>query len=295
MPKDTTPNADPNAELPRTFQEATSDPGVANLQAIMSRVESLPPEYPTRPELRRPRLAHPCIYRLHIDLDGARPPIWRRLDVRADLTLDVVHQVIQAAFGWYDYHLHRFALGAGPFSPNAQLFLCPHDVEEADPADEGLPATEVHLDETMQEPGDVLRYIYDYGDSWHLTLRLEEVMPAADVEAACLVVPEMRNWRSKHNREVQAYPLLRFRESLQRLGLLRKHKGRLLLTRAGAAAQRDPALLWEHLAERLIPSRGKPYDLQATLLLLFYAATSPGQALSGRPIAAAALAADALR
>jgi hypothetical protein len=185
---DATPDAgrgaDAQAELLRQFREATADLGVTELQAlmsrIMSRVDPLPPAYPPRPELRRPRLDHRAVYRLRVDLNGARPPIWRRLDVRSDVTLDLVHQIIQAAFGWYDFHLHRFALGAGPFSPNAQLFLCPFDIEEAEPADEGLPAAEVHLDETMQQPDDVLRYIYDYGDSWHLTLRLEKVLPAAD-------------------------------------------------------------------------------------------------------------------
>lgn len=38
----------------------------------------------------------------------------------------------------------------------------------------------MRLDETLQDPGDVLRYVNDYGDSWELILRLEEVLPAAD-------------------------------------------------------------------------------------------------------------------
>ena len=29
------------------------------------------------------------------------------------------------------------------------------------------------LDETIQDPGDVLRYLYDYGDQWELRIRLE--------------------------------------------------------------------------------------------------------------------------
>jgi hypothetical protein len=85
----------------------------------------------------------------------------------------------------------------------------------------------------------------------------------------------MVNWIGKNNREINAGPLLEFRESLQSMGLLRKYKGRLLLTRAGAAAQRDPATLWCHLADRLIPEKAGEFETVTSLLLLAYAATSP--------------------
>ncbi len=51
-----------------------------------------------RPELRRPPQDEVAIYRIRVDLDHAEPPIWRRLDLRSDLPLDVVHQVLQVAF-----------------------------------------------------------------------------------------------------------------------------------------------------------------------------------------------------
>ncbi len=84
-----------------------------------------------RPDLRRPQLVEPARYRIRADLNHAKPPIWRRLDLRSDLPLDVVHQVLQVAFGWTDSHLHRFSLGGGPFDGHSQLFLCPYDVERA--------------------------------------------------------------------------------------------------------------------------------------------------------------------
>ncbi|MGH3447682.1 MAG: plasmid pRiA4b ORF-3 family protein, partial [Nocardioidaceae bacterium] len=129
-----------------------------------------------------------CIYRLRVDLDHARPPIWRRLDVRSDLTLDVVHEVLQTAFGWTDTHLHRFALGGSPFDVRSQVFLCPYDVEEEDEDEDGEAASDVRLDETLQGPGDRLRYVYDYGDAWELTLRLEEVRPSSDDSAIAVCV-----------------------------------------------------------------------------------------------------------
>jgi hypothetical protein len=92
----------------------------------------------------------------------------------------------------------------------------------------------------------------------------------ADVEAASLVVPAIGGWIGKKNRENHAAPLLDFRQSLQSMGLLRKYKGLLLLTRAGASAQRDPRHLWDVLAGKLIPIKDG-FDTDATLILLAYA------------------------
>lgn len=377
------------------------------------------------------------VYRIRVHLDDSDPTIWRRLDLRSNLTLDLVHQVLQVAFDWTDSHLHRFSLGGGAFDHHSQLFLCPYDVDNKewpDEDDDGLPAADTRLDETLSEPGDVLHYLYDYGDNWELTLRLEEVCaaetgcPAAvvvdgeraappedcghlvdsdslsqvladpaffdlgrvnggfdsayfvlreagiderlvelvhrltytpygddltvaaltligpqsldavdlpdnlrpynwfldrakdggialtsagylkpvDVGESSKVVPAMHDWIGKRYREIDCDPLLRFRQGVQSLGLLRKHKGTLLLTKAGTAAQRDPDRLWDHLAGRLIPKSDMTFETQATLLMLAFAAASTDSALpfekvaallteldwrhaDGRPVSAAAL------
>lgn len=63
------------------------------------------------------------------------------------------------------------------------------------------------------------------------------------------------------------------------MGLLRKHKGTLLLTKAGVAAQRDADRLWEHMAGRLTPKTDEKFDAQATMLMLTFAAASAGSSL----------------
>jgi hypothetical protein len=80
--------------------------------------------------------------------------------------------------------------------------------------------------------------------------------------------------------------LLAFRQSLQAIGLLRKQKGVLRLTRAGAAARRNPLALWRHLAERLILGKDGEFEHVATLLALFYAGTSASEALPLDDVAA---------
>lgn len=390
-------------ELLRQFESIISGAGLGDLEGlaeVLSLVVDRQSPGGRRPHLRRPPRNDLAIYRVRVDLEGARPPIWRRLDLRSDLHLDSVHRVLQASFDWLDYHLYRFSIGGGPFEPDSELFLCPFDIAEGE--DDGVPDSDVRLDEVIQDPGDVLDYVYDYGDSWELKIRLEEVLPPgdeppaavcidgrraappedcggltdehrlaevlddpahfdldqinqslrdpflvlrqlgvparlvematqlrmtdagddlvvrllglttpgaepsreektaalgafvwfldrageegfaltdagylkpADVEAACEVVPAMGTWIGKNNREINASPLLAFRESLQSLGLFRKYKGRLLRTRAGDRAAGDPDRLWDHLVGRLASGRSG-FDQDGRLLILVHAATS---------------------
>ena len=58
-----------------------------------------------------------------------------------------------------------------------------------------------------------------------------------DVEAASEVVPVVGDWIGKRNREDLTVPLLEFRQSLQQFGLLRKYKGKLLLTKLGTDSE----------------------------------------------------------
>ena len=51
------------------------------------------------------------LYRLKITLRRCKPPIWRRIVVRADMKLDRLHRVIQTTMGWLDCHLHQFVAG----------------------------------------------------------------------------------------------------------------------------------------------------------------------------------------
>jgi hypothetical protein len=53
------------------------------------------------------------------------------------------------------------------------------------------------------------------------------------------------------SRENQASPVVQLRESAQATGLVRRHRGRLVLTTDGSELRRDPAALWWHLAGEL--------------------------------------------
>src|SRR6202040_3341974 len=65
------------------------------------------------------------IYQIKVTLLGTSPPIWRRLLVPANLTLEQLHDVLQLAMGWEDCHMHDFRIGQQRFGtpdPMEQVF-----------------------------------------------------------------------------------------------------------------------------------------------------------------------------
>lgn len=50
------------------------------------------------------------VYQLKATIVETKPPVWRRVVVAEDITLSGLHDVLQAAFGWWDCHLHEFEI-----------------------------------------------------------------------------------------------------------------------------------------------------------------------------------------
>ncbi len=109
-------------------------------------------------------------FRVRLDLHGAKPPVWRRLELPGDLTLPRAHDVIQDAMGWTNSHLHRFRTGHDYRSPH---FVTHVDLEEDE---DGTLEDDVRLDQLVTEKGDELWYEYDFGDGWDHKLVVEEVL-----------------------------------------------------------------------------------------------------------------------
>ena len=47
---------------------------------------------------------------VRIELRDSDPLIWRQIEVPTSITLKVLHDIIQAAMGWFDYHLWEFTI-----------------------------------------------------------------------------------------------------------------------------------------------------------------------------------------
>jgi hypothetical protein len=142
-----------------------------------------------RPDLLKKGRRRVCFV-VRLDLDNARPPIWRRLRLGSDLPLSQVHDVIQAAMGWSDMHLHHFQMGLDAKDLRVVPFLTPFDVEDGET--DGMLESEVRLDQVIAKPGHRLFYEYDFGDSWHHTIKLEKVEPWADGDPVATCVAGRR-------------------------------------------------------------------------------------------------------
>lgn len=133
----------------------------------------------TRTPTRRPATAvQPGTrYQIKIALRGVtKPPVWRRLEVPADLDLGQLHEVIQTAMGWQDCHLHVFSDGGTDYGlPDPELGH----------ADERT----IRLSQLLADVGDRLHYLYDFGDDWEHDITLEKIVPAgADMTGAICTV-----------------------------------------------------------------------------------------------------------
>ena len=112
-------------------------------------------------------------YQLKITLRGSKPPIWRRVVVRADMTLDRLHAVIQIAMGWTDSHLHQFFAGSG----FARTCYGTPDPEFADKGSETLNEKRYTVADLAPAPRRKFSYEYDFGDSWEHEVVLEKLLP----------------------------------------------------------------------------------------------------------------------
>jgi hypothetical protein len=109
--------------------------------------------------------AHNVIVQIKVKLLGVtKPPVWRRVQLRADTRLDQLHEILQAALGWENYHLHAFSFGEEEFGPrDPELGL--------DFSDE----RRVTLGE-LTDLGARFRYTYDYGDNWEHEILVEDLL-----------------------------------------------------------------------------------------------------------------------
>ena len=209
---------DNTAEMLAKFQEAIADKGLGELKQILAALgvlggpgaDSLAAldsfAAMTPPSQRRPRRDDVVTYRVRVDLTWTKPPLWRRFELASDLFLDDLHEVLQVAFGWTDSHLHRFGCGGTQFySYKSEHYLSPYDVEEGEV---GVPEEQVRLDEVLVDVGDKLFYLYDFGDDWHHTIKLESVLPRDESAPRAVCTTGRREGPAEDCGGVYGYELL---------------------------------------------------------------------------------------
>ncbi len=125
----------------------------------------------------------PVVYQLRVTLEYIDPPIWR-LHVPGRFTLPQLHDVIQVAMGWEDDHLHGFEIYGVRYGPPRSGPPSPFRTAERD-------ERKVRLAGVAHQIGAVVDYTYDFGDSWHHVIEIEDVAdPDTDTRRAVCVAGE---------------------------------------------------------------------------------------------------------
>lgn len=103
-------------------------------------------------------------FEFEVSLEEVQPKIWRTFLLRSDLTFHELHDTIQKACGWQDYHLYQFM----DTQTRQRIAESPYDNE--------CPAgNEVKIDSVFREVDGSCFYEYDFGDGWWHMVTLKSI------------------------------------------------------------------------------------------------------------------------
>lgn len=127
---------------------------------------------------------------LMVTLKLEKHHVWRRLVVPANRTYNQLHKILQAAFGWKDYHLHEFYLYDSNISQHELSFnhsgshekgykpilnlICDMEAFEYETDIAMQMDSEVQL---LEYPTAKIKYNYDFGDNWQHYIEVVNVLP----------------------------------------------------------------------------------------------------------------------
>src|ERR1700693_2671644 len=103
---------------------------------------------------------------VRIELRDSNPVIWRQVEVPTSIPLKVLHNVFQAAMGWFDYHLWEFTIGE-------RRYGLPMDEDWG--TEPRIDAAKARLREVLRPRRTTIDYLYDFGDSWEHRLTVTHI------------------------------------------------------------------------------------------------------------------------
>ncbi|MCD4679515.1 MAG: plasmid pRiA4b ORF-3 family protein [Bacteroidales bacterium] len=114
------------------------------------------------------------VFQFRVELQEISPLIWRRIHVPSDYNFWDLHVAIQDSMGWLDYHLHHFEIRGKGKRKKVQIGI--PDFDRMDELEEVYPGWEILILAYFNDLGVEAKYIYDYGDFWQHTVKLEGYM-----------------------------------------------------------------------------------------------------------------------
>ncbi len=113
---------------------------------------------------------HEMVYQLKVTLRESKPPIWRRIQVPDNITLDRLHMILQHVMGWINSHLYKFEIAGKEYSipdPDDDFYEL-HFID----------SRRTRLNKVISREKARFRYEYDFGDSWEHDILVEKILPA---------------------------------------------------------------------------------------------------------------------
>ena len=113
------------------------------------------------------RKAAQDVISLKVTLRGTRPPIWRRLEVPSQISLELLHDAIQAAMGWDGFHLYAFKTSGRRYGDPTMVDDVAND-------------RRLTLAGVIKSGVRRFFYTYDFGDDWEHEIVIERKKAAID-------------------------------------------------------------------------------------------------------------------
>jgi hypothetical protein len=108
-----------------------------------------------------------AVLRLRIRLNEVDPMVWRLLLVPGTVRLSKLADMLLAAMGWTNSHLHAFRVGDRRYGMHVEDYP-DHEIDER---------TVTALDVLQDEPG--FDFDYDFGDGWEHEVAVEEILKSS--------------------------------------------------------------------------------------------------------------------
>jgi hypothetical protein len=112
------------------------------------------------------------VYRFKISL-GFDSPVWRVIEIKAGQTFADLDAAIRDAFG-HDRYDHMGGFWKMIPRGKSQKKFREIEIGDINPLEEGT-ASDVHIGGVDLKPGDLMKYVYDFGDWVEHEVRLEEI------------------------------------------------------------------------------------------------------------------------
>lgn len=109
-------------------------------------------------------------YQIKVSIMGIEPEIWRRIKIPGNISFLQLHQIIQNAFGWLDYHLFKFQFD------KTVVTIPDDDFPPGELYGKGITELDARTEiiNELFDSNDICMYEYDFGDGWEHLILIEK-------------------------------------------------------------------------------------------------------------------------